>query len=308
MTIQFHLLGRFEAVCDGSPVVGVETQRAQELLCYLLIHRNRSHARETLAGVLWGDAPTDQARKHLRQALWQLQSALESSLGNHNGQGPRWLVVEPQWLRLNSDPTLALDVQMLEEAYATVRDTAGEALTLAQAQALKLAVELYRGDLLEGWYQDWCLFERERLQNIYLAMLQKLVACCEAHEEYEQGIAYGMRILSVDYAHERAHRRLMRLHYLRGDRTAALRQFERCQQALARELAVQPARSTVALAEQIRRGQPLAPAPTAAAPLPQTADEPSLVAVLERLRQVQSALAAAHQRVAREIRNLESLL
>ncbi|MCS6844230.1 MAG: hypothetical protein NZ528_07905 [Caldilineales bacterium] len=304
MTIQIHLLGRFEAISEGVPLVGIEAHRAQELLCYLLLYRNRSHARETVAGVLWGDASTGQARKHLRQALWQLQAAL----GSRNGHDPRWLVVEPEWLRLNSDPTLVLDVEMLEQAYAPARDTPGETLTLAQAQALNLAVELYRGDLLEGWYQDWCLFERERLQNIYLAMLQKLVACCEAHQEYEQGIAYGMRILSVDYAHERAHRRLMRLHYLRGDRTAALRQFERCQQALARELAVQPARSTVLLAEQIRRGQPLtAQAAAPRAPQPES-DEATLAAVLERLRQVQRALAAAQQQVAREIQNLESLL
>jgi hypothetical protein len=39
-------------------------------------------------------------------------------------------------------------------------------LNEAQAQLLKDAVNLYCGDLLEGWYQDWCLFERERLQSI----------------------------------------------------------------------------------------------------------------------------------------------
>ena len=37
---------------------------------------------------------------------------------------------------------------------------------------------VYRGDLLEGCYQDWCLFERERLQNAYLAMLDKLMVRC----------------------------------------------------------------------------------------------------------------------------------
>jgi DNA-binding SARP family transcriptional activator len=120
---------------------------------------------------------------------------------------------------------------------------------------LQNAVDLYRGDLLEGWYQDWCLFERQRLLNMYLAMLDKLMGYCEAHQEYESGILYGMRILRYDQAQERTHRRLMRLHYLTGDRTAALRQYESCVAALKEDFGVGPARRTVALYEQIRSDQ-----------------------------------------------------
>ncbi len=64
-------------------------------------------------------------------------------------------------------------------------------------------MDLYRGDLLEGWYQEWCLFERERLQNAYMLMLDKLMGYCEAHSEYEQGLVYGDLILRLDHASER---------------------------------------------------------------------------------------------------------
>src|SRR5438128_1039451 len=57
---------------------------------------------------------------------------------------------------------------------------------------------LYRGDLLEGWYSDWCLYERERLQHMYLAMLDKLMEYSESHQEYETGQTYGMRALRYD--------------------------------------------------------------------------------------------------------------
>ena len=67
---------------------------------------------------------------------------------------------------------------------------------------------------------------------MYLAMLDKLICYCEAKRKFELGLLYGTLILRYDRAHERTHRRLMNLHYLSGDRTAALRQFERCAAAL----------------------------------------------------------------------------
>lgn len=99
-------------------------------------------------------------------------------------------------------------------------------------QVIQNAVQLYQGPLLEGWYQDWCLYERERLQSMYLAMLDELMGYCEVRHDYETGLLYGMGIMSYDWARERTHRRLMRLHYLNGDRAAALRQYEQCAVAL----------------------------------------------------------------------------
>jgi DNA-binding SARP family transcriptional activator len=105
---------------------------------------------------------------------------------------------------------------------------------------------------LEGWYQDWCIFERERFQLMHLALLDKLVQYCELHQEYETGLNYGMEILRNDHAYERTHRQLMRLYALTGNRTQALYQYERCATALRDELGVEPSESTRELYEQIR--------------------------------------------------------
>jgi DNA-binding SARP family transcriptional activator len=117
---------------------------------------------------------------------------------------------------------------------------------------MRAAIQLYDGDLLEGWYQDWCLAARERIQAKYLALLDKLMAASEHRGHYEAGILYGARILEIDRAREATHQRLMRLHYLSGDRTGALRQFARCRDALRDDLAVDPSRKTIALHEAIR--------------------------------------------------------
>jgi hypothetical protein len=90
---------------------------------------------------------------------------------------------------------------------------------------------------------------------MYLTMLDKLMGYSEAHHEYEAGILYGARVLLFDRAREHTHRQLMRLQYLAGNRTGALRQYERCLIALEQELGVKPARSTTILYDQIRADQ-----------------------------------------------------
>ncbi len=83
-------------------------------------------------------------------------------------------------------------------------------------------------------------------------MSDKLMEYCEKRQEYERALLYGVRILRHEPARERTHRSLMRLLYMSGDRTAALRQYERCVAALRAELEVEPGRPTRALCEQIR--------------------------------------------------------
>ena len=91
-----------------------------------------------------------------------------------------------------------------------------------------------------------------RLQLTYLALLDKLVAYCATQRLYARGIDYAQRILRCDIARESTYQQLMRLHYLAGDRTMALREYARCVQALQREFDLPPMQATVDLYAQIR--------------------------------------------------------
>ena len=247
-TIRIFLFGKFNIEANGSLIPRLESRKAEELLAYLLLNRDQPHARERLADMLWGETFQDQANNYLRKALWQLQSALDNwGLGD---QG--LLLVEGEWLQINPRIELWLDIAVLEDAFKKTQGILGRDLEEGQAQMLQRAAELYRGDLMDGWYQDWCLYERERLQHLYLAMLDKLMDYCEVHGAYEDGMVFGERILHYDRARERTHRRLMRLYYLAGDRTSALRQYRKCVTMLQEELEVEPAESTRLVYEMIR--------------------------------------------------------
>jgi DNA-binding SARP family transcriptional activator len=250
--LRIHLFGKFCVRRNEIILDGFDARKIQELFCYLLLHRDHSLPRETLASTLWPETTTTQSKKNLRQALWQLQSTLGSQNESAND---RLLLVDPDWVQLNSEADLWLDVAEFEQVFNLVQKTPGQKIDISTAQLLQDTVQLYQGPLLEGWYQDWCLLERERLQSMYLAMLDKLMSFTEVHYDYETGLLYGMRIMCYDRARERTHRRMMRLYYLLGDRAEALRQYERCAAALDEELGISPSKSTQALYNQIQADQ-----------------------------------------------------
>jgi len=249
MSLSIALFGKFSAQLNGQRLRGLDGTRLQELFCYLLLHRGQPHSRESLASLLWSDVETAQSKKYLRQALWQLASLLNPSGGSRS---EHILFVEPDWIDIHSEADLWLDVAEFEKAFSVVTGLVGRDMDSPTASALTRAAELYKGDLLQGCYHDWCIYERERLQNSYLGILDKLMDYCEAHGEFERGILYGERTLYYDRARERTHRRLMRLKFRSGDRTGALRQFDRCALALEQELGVRPAKETLALYDKMR--------------------------------------------------------
>jgi len=201
-----------------------------------------------------------------------------------------------------------VDIAVFEQTFARVQGIVGEQMDTRQCHALQEALSLYSGDLLEGWYQDWCLYHRERLQNMYLAMLDKMMGFCEVHRDYQRGLEYGERLLGQDRCSERTYSRLMRLHYLAGDRAGAIRQFQRCVTALQEELDVKPSQRTLNLYERIRADQ------LETETLPQTGrcewgqEKQALPSLTSRLNKLRSALLKIHKRVRQDIREIDQAI
>jgi DNA-binding SARP family transcriptional activator len=302
--LSVRLFGKLSVRWAGEEVDGLSASKVQELFCYLLLHRGRPQSREALASLLWGDNSTPHAKKYLRQALWQLQMALKCHVepADH-----RVLRIDAEWVLLDAGAGLWLDVADFEHAAALAQGVPSDNLDARTVSALQTAVDSYQGDLLEGWYQEWCLCERERLQASYLVMLDKLMGFCEKRELFEAGMHYAALSLRHDRARECTHQALMRMLYLSGDRAAALRQYDRCVIALDEELAVKPSQPTVELYQQIsadRCSGSHAPCP---AP-PFGAESVQLPVILERLQRLEADITAMQRRLRDEIAAIEDAL
>ena len=103
-------------------------------------------------------------------------------------------------------------------------------------------------------FDEWLFFEAEGLRRDLADALERLAASHAAGGELELAIAATRRWLALDPLHEPAHRGLMRLYTLAGQRSAALRQFEECSRLLTAELGSPPSAETRALHQEIQAG------------------------------------------------------
>ena len=162
-SLSVMLLGGFEARLASGAAVSLPTKKAQALLAYLGIRPGQSHARDKLAALLWGEQSDEQARGGLRHALVALRRALASA-------HPPPLRIEGQTLALNP---LGVEVDVVTFEQRVAEGT---------PQALEQAAELYRGDLLLGFavneplFEEWLVAERERLREMALEALARLLA------------------------------------------------------------------------------------------------------------------------------------
>ncbi len=192
--------------------------------------------RARVATWLWPGVSASQARTNLRQRLFRLRQQAGFDVIRDDGA-----------LRLADD--VGLDI-----ATAT--------------QALDIDADAAQGELLGAHdYGDqeelerWVAAARERWRAERAKCLAQRAGELEGRQQIESALPYAQRLVADDPLLEHAHRRLMRLHYLRGDRAAAMAAFAQCRERLRDELGVEPGDETLQLARLIESGATLQPAP-----------------------------------------------
>jgi len=233
--LRIYLFGPPRAHYGVEPVKTFPTEKVKQLFFYLALFRKSVHARSVLWGLFWGDSSESQARHSLSTALWRLQSWLQPfQTGDRS-----LLVTEDQQVRLDPAGGFWLDIAEFEQRIELGRQINGSNPDLAAA-SLSHALDLYQGELMEGYYADWVLAERDRLHQLYLKALVHLMIYYGARREYRQAIIYGQRILQDDPLREDVQRELMKLFALDNQPAEALLQYRRCVAVLRDELGIEP--------------------------------------------------------------------
>lgn len=238
--LSLQLLGGAHIALDGVPLHALSSAKARALLIYLAV-THRSHSRDALAGLLWPDMANADARINLRQALTHLRRLL-----------PEHLSADRYELSLSGNVTV--DVHHFESLLAEHR--AGNSHD--PVPSLRAAVELYKGDFLEGFFagdaepfEEWLLPERERLRGLMVDALHRLAQTYTIRRQISAGLHYTGLLLAMDPWCEEAYRQRMRLLAWDGQVTSALAQYNICKEALQGALGLAPQLETTQLYERI---------------------------------------------------------
>lgn len=274
--LRIVLFGGLRVQHDGARVDVKVPRGVQRLLGFLLIKHSHSHTREELTNLFWPEYSEDRARACLNTELWRLRQVLEP-------QGTR----RGTYLRTGSGNTLEfnwssdhwLDVAVFEEQVGRVISHSVREVDASAIDVLKAALQLYAGELLEGIYDDWALFERECMRSLYIDGLAYLMSYCKQQGNHSEGANCGQRILDLDPLREEIHRELMRLYMDSGQRPKALVQYEMCLKTLETELGIPPMEETQAVYAEI-----IGSAKNPTQPYPVTGDSGTLKQAVRHLK------------------------
>ncbi|MEN9483410.1 MAG: hypothetical protein RJB37_1290 [Pseudomonadota bacterium] len=234
--LQLCLLGAPQIWWQGVDLARSLPDKQQALLYLLAIEGpgQQAVARTVLARMLWGEWSDEAARANLRVALSHLRRVL-----------PGVLDID------------ARRVGFVGAGAAVLSDLAllGDALLPGASAACRLAgARVWRGELLADFtlpgcdeFERWCAVQRQRAAGMALALQRTLVRACEAAGEWDAAIRHARALLRLDAADEAAHMVLMRLLAGQGERTAALRQYAECVEALAEQFGARPSACCYAL-------------------------------------------------------------
>jgi DNA-binding SARP family transcriptional activator len=200
------------------------------LLAWLVLEGPTPRVR--LAQLLWPDKDAEAARNSLRQRLFQLRKQFGTDL-------------------VAGSTTLALAAGVTHDL-----DDAGGVLHGVAAE-----------DIARGEFAQWLELQRSRRGQQVRRELAERADAAERAREWGEALRHASELLALDPLSEDAHRRLMRLHYLAGDRASALLAFDRCEEVLKDEVGAKPSAETLALLRTIESSlEPAAAALPARAP------------------------------------------
>ncbi len=247
-SLVIYCLGPFRVYQNDQFITSWSGLKGLSILKYLIACEGKPVAKEILMDIFWPDMDIESTRRNLHQAIYSLRQTLRHGLPNF-----QHILFRNDHYELNPEMELWIDfVEFEHHVKAGKRHEVDGDIVSAMAE-YGIAEGLYQGDFLsEDLYETWLLAQAERLRTTYLEAADRLSAYYQQREEHTATIAICQKILAHDNCYETAHRRLMESYLAYGQRHLAIRQYETCFNALAKELDLRPSEETVKLYDLIK--------------------------------------------------------
>lgn len=227
MEILLRVLDGPRLLVDGEPAPLPES--SLRLLVFLTFRR-RPVPRRLVASLLWPDSDESRAGGNVRSAIWRLRAA-GVPIDDRAGTG----------LRVRPEPAVDLD----QVTGWALRVTTGpaERADLCVPAGVDAAL-----DLLPVWYEDWVIFERERVRARVLHALERVSGRLSACGRHAEAVDTAIAAVCAEPLRESAQRALILAHLSEGNQVEAYRSYRAYTKLLEAELGVAPSPQLRALA------------------------------------------------------------
>lgn len=215
MEWELRLLGCWELIGNGAPAAVGSRQKRLLTALALMGQRPRSY----LAGLLWPESGEQQAAGSLRSTVFKVRHQLPGLLSDS---------LEP----ISLGPAVIVDVKRLRQDADLVRS--------GTVQDPDFEELLFSAELLPGWYDDWVIFEQERLRVLRVATLEAIARQHLARNEADAAVAAARQAAAIEPLRESAQALIIRAQIHAGNAAAAYRTLEEFRSRLRDELGLEP--------------------------------------------------------------------
>jgi two-component SAPR family response regulator len=188
--IDVRLLGTMEVKVHDQEVSQSEweTKKAQTLFAYMAMHKKRPVPKEELMNRFSDQDSRVQADQVIRTTVSRIQKALGLS---------RLLCYGHGMYRINAMADISVDAEEFEKAMKNFSKTE-RILDAREITQVRAALQLYRGDFMPSWYDDWCEETRRYLKRLYINGLRHLGRYLSRHGDHRESSAWFEKILSIE--------------------------------------------------------------------------------------------------------------
>ncbi len=252
------LFGSFQIRDRGQNVLKLRSNSERALLTFLAVESGQPHSREYLGDLIWEDLDQDRLANNLRVTLSRLRKALQLK----DGKTPlitttgQMVSLKTEYLWIDVAEFSDLIEQSIHHEHPADEDCP-ECLSRVQR-----AAEIFGGEFLQGLtltdslpFQEWVVIQREKLHRYAINAFKMLADHYLRRGVIDQAQIFAWRQLELEPWREEAHRQLMRIFVIDGQKTAALAQYERCTEILEHELGAEPSSDTQELYRRIKRSR-----------------------------------------------------
>jgi ATP/maltotriose-dependent transcriptional regulator MalT/DNA-binding SARP family transcriptional activator len=241
--LTINMLGPVEIVRDVARPFAADawtTRRARDILCFIASRSHHRTPKDTIVDTFWRDTDLKSVEKNFHPTMSHIRKALNSN----QPLKQNFLAYRDGDYQLNPEFSYRIDTEEFDRLIAD-GETARRERDFDQCIACyERAVALYRGEFMQGSYEDWVDEQRSYYREQYLRMLESLAAVAEKKADWLSSMDLAQKILHEDPFREDIHCMVMRSLASLGNRVAVKEQYETLRGLLQKELGVEPAMQT----------------------------------------------------------------
>jgi ATP/maltotriose-dependent transcriptional regulator MalT/DNA-binding SARP family transcriptional activator len=241
--LTINMLGPVEIFRDPLRPLAADawtTKRARDILCFIASRRHRRASKDTIIDTFWGEADFEAVEKNFHPTVSHIRKALNSN----QPLKQNFLLYRDGDYQLSPNFSYHIDTEEFDRLL-TEGETARRAREFDRCiKAYEAAIAIYRGDFMQGSYDDWVEEQRSYYREQHLRMLEALAAVAQKTEDWTRSLQLAQEILRDDPYREDVHCMIMRAHAGQGNRHAVKEQYEALRKLLKKELGVEPAAET----------------------------------------------------------------